>query len=234
MATQITSGQAAAFVAAQLRLGKVAGVFDNNTIHQGIQVVCSEFNLQTLYTKQKNTITVAATVADVVGLDADELDGFEPHRFRMAWVTAKAPIHRINLEELLTLQQNKPRNGCPEKIAFSESTEAMVWPTPDADYEINLLWSPPFTSWTLPTPLALPTEETPSPVDDASQDGHALNLPPDVTKVICATGVPAHLMQFSPEHAEFVGTCRNSYQAFVEQMEGKNTFSAVSEQERRR
>ena len=181
-----------------------------------IRTACNTFISATRFTKKLDTL---ALTAGTYTIDVSTITHFRPDMLLIAYLTGtnvKASsggsyeigryytegaysfgpgdydpnLFRFDFQELNRLRIAMNLSQQPRAVAFDTWTTGMVYPTPDQSYTLNLLWSPPFTSWAYGVADGSgATAVTP------------FNLPDEILDQIMATGALAFLQQNEAEHA---------------------------------
>ncbi len=183
-------------------------------IDRAIQYIGTEFVKFARVTRQTDTVTLTASTA---GFSTAAITNFRPERLigdPKAWITAsstyRAEVDVRSAEEVFQRQKRYPsrtsdfQSTCPILCFLRNDAgtgAGLIEPAPDAaaTYVLNLMWSPPFTTWT--------PGGTPSP--------DSFNIPDEYMKALLTLYVPRALQHNEPEHIyaaerdeEFMAYCR--------------------------
>jgi hypothetical protein len=169
------------FVRQFARNAQDSSMYNDASIDRAIQTVCNRFIRVTKATKKTDTLAVTAGASTI---DLSEIDDFRPERLLRAWISGKPELELTDFWTIDSRLVNEPSAGVPTLIGFNTTTDGAIFPAPDADYTINLLWVPPLTTWTI----------------GATDDATALNLPDDWMQEILVYGATATLQHTEPEH----------------------------------
>lgn len=158
-------------------------MYSDTAVDHAIQAAADHFIRFTRYTRQVSNLTITATSADVTL----SITGFHPERVIRAWIPAVGELEVIGLSRWLDLSVNDPRTGDPTTIAFTSTTAASLWPTPETSVTGKMMWFPPFTTWTAGT-------------SDVTTLATTLNIADDDLREILYLGSPHYLQGNEPEH----------------------------------
>lgn len=95
--------------------------------------------------------------------------------------------------------------GQPYMGGFTTVPNFNLYPTPDAVYTVNFVWSDIFTTWT---------------PGDTGSDATVINLADDYLRMVVLYGAPSFLQANDPEHA-FASKSWQIFQNYINEMLGK-------------
>jgi hypothetical protein len=155
-------------------------VFTNADYDRAILYVGNRFCRVTRYLQNRSLLSLTADSSALPAFPT----GFAPERTIRAWIGTKPALKVTDYQAILDSHENSPATGHPQAMGFSGRTSGMVWPTPDANYTLNLLWWRSFNTFT---------------VNTASPGSITFDLPDEVMCQILPTGAAAWLRFANPE-----------------------------------
>lgn len=189
-------------------------VYDLTEKHLAIRDILDHFIRQTRCTRQVDTVTAEE---DDQYVDFSVIPGFHPERILRTWIEDEAPIKVYDILEVNEQRRVCEEDGAPTMIAFDEPDSGILWPTPDADYDINVQWYPPLVPF--------------APGDDATETTDLIvNIPADMAYYAVRTGGVC-LLQFNQiEHIPITNPLWTRYLSYVQQCRGAGFMGARSSQ----
>ena len=152
----------------------------------GILSVCSRFARVTGYLKTRSTVTLSAGDSS----KTLAITNFRPDRLLRAYFDESGvhqPVEKTSVDAILGQRAaNEAATGTPQLLAFETSAIIQLFPKLDAERTLILLWSQPFTSFTVGT---------------NDPDNVTLGLPDDLLAEILTYGAPALIQHADPEKA---------------------------------
>lgn len=125
---------------------------------------------------RRSTVTLTQGEMEFDFADTDDLDGFLPHFFSRA----RIGVNDVDLVDVDYVQRrlraSAQTDGTPTHLAFETNTAGLVWPVPDDNHEMTVVWHPGLTLWT-PGTMATVTIDIPRRIlDQAVWTGAAAAL----------------------------------------------------------
>lgn len=132
--------------------------------------------------------------------------GFRPDRLQRLWYATdfEQGIKIGDISDVLAMHDHSAEEGEPTHIAFTEFTKAVVYPTPDAAYEISGIWVPPFTVYEAGT----------------TTTSTVLNIPDDLIIPVITYGAVAVSQHSLIEHQGYVREARKQYDDHIQRTIG--------------
>jgi hypothetical protein len=149
--------------------------YDESDYDRALILAMQDFNRRCRFLQTTSDVAITAGAVTLGTLPV--ATGFRPALALRAWVPAKGRVKLIDYPALLYKAVNDTGTGYPRYVAFKSWSAGEVWPTPDANYVLKLLWLSPITLWT----------------PGAPGDAITLDLPDEVLPGIIATGGVYHL-----------------------------------------
>lgn len=181
-----------------------------DAIDRSIQTVCQRF---CRITKCLPTVSTLAVTAGNATLDLTPLAGtrFLTPRLISAYLTTGIgdPLVVSTYEAVTRSLARNPSAAEPALLAWRDAASAKLYPTPAANYTLELRWWQPFTSWV--------------PGAAGSID---LNLPDEILEEILPYGPPSVLQKNQPEYAKCCTESWATYLAFERSMLAVGTTGA--------
>lgn len=201
----MTLTDARSIVRAFAREAEDDDVYEDSDVDVAIQFIFDDF---TRNTKCLRTIDGLATVASnsAIALNIDE---FVPERLMRLWIPTKTRVRPVDLGDIIDLQIAKNETGIPNLLAFQDNGTALVYPTPDAVYTIQMQW------WQGETPFEAGTEDP----DDVE-----FRMPDDLLRPCLVLGAPA-ILQLGSVEAAYGTKGFQQYLAYRDQMADAGTFT---------
>jgi hypothetical protein len=175
------------------------------------------------------TSDTATATADDYDLDVSGLTGFDPAHLREVTATDPDdaeliyPVDVVNLRD--AMQDQLGNHGAlqhpyveltsfsltPQQIAFKDTENAVLYPTPDKEWVYTFYYRPPFTSWTAGV---------------ADGDGVTLNIPDDMIDGVLWYGVPAFFENPNPAN-QYQESSRARFERHIRACRGRVALSAA-------
>jgi hypothetical protein len=181
------------------RNAQSSDMYSDADVDRAILSARNHFLSNTLYLRKTSTVEIEDGNSTVGPFPA----GFFPERLLRAWISTG--LEKVDYFAILDLVSTKNETGTPTKLAFIDHTRAVVYPTPDRVYTLNILFSPPGRFFNPGTAMA-------ESIDMEAPDHHMMK--------ILELGAPAILQRNEPEHASFVQQAQSEFNQYIAQVAG--------------
>lgn len=183
-------------------------MYSDTQVDIAIQTIADDFIRTTQCTR---TISADIAIADGDDTFSFTIENFRPEHCLRAWIVDQNRLDLIDYQALLDKQVDDPTTGVPQKLAFTSSGTAAIWPTAGDDYTMKMIYYVPFTIWTA-----------------GQEDGSAtLNLPDDYLRTMLMYGA-ASALQFNETEHMYASTAYQRYIEFRERMRGAGSEGSKS------
>lgn len=166
-------------------------IYSDSDVDRAIQHIGDDFLSHTRCTLDTEAINLYEDDPDF----AEGPDGFSPDRMVKMWIPEECVLNVVPLDFIIDKQASDPKTGLPTYLAFDsitvdnsgvQQTSGSVYPTPDDDYTLWVMWVATLTSFTAGT-------ATPGSV--------YLNIADHQLRPALQYGAPAILQHNDIEHA---------------------------------
>lgn len=198
------------------RSGLDATMYKDENLDRALQVLGNDFIWRTLWPRVTGDIAITADTAAIGSFTATAgtLTGFRPQRLLRAYFVSgmvagddRDPwLGTPDFTDLFAQAQRNAATDVPTDIAFETETAALLYPTPDVNYTLRLLWVKPLITW------------TPGTAPDSP--GDVLNLPDDLLQQAILYGATSFLQHNEPQN-QYASESRAKYLEFVEQVNSR-------------
>jgi hypothetical protein len=168
-------------------------MYDDSDYDRALILAMQDFNRRTRFLQTTSDVVITAGAVAMGTLPT----GFRSALTLRLWCPAKGRLRLIDYPSLLYKAVNDTGTGYPRYVAFKSWSTGEVWPTPDANYVLKLLWLSPITLWT----------------PGAPGDAITLELPDEVLPGIIATGGVYHLQANQTDG--IADKCRREFEQYI-------------------
>lgn len=193
------------------RNAQSSSMYSDSDVDRAIMTVGDDFVWKTNATRTLSSLSIISGTSTITSGFAT---GFVPERILRAYIATYNDLTITTHETVLRLlKDNAISAGTPTHLGFYSTTALEMYPTPDANYTLKVLWVPPFSSFTVGT---------------GSPTGVTFNLPDEYLRVMWTYGAPAMLQHNEPEHA-YASESWKKYEEFRNRLVGAGGLGARSQ-----
>lgn len=122
--------------------------FEDAKIDRAIRFPGNDFVNHTKCTRATADVAITSSTPALDITATSGMSAFHPGQLINCRIGTRRPLDVVDFNYMLHLHENHTASGRPTHIAFNGPGDALLYPTPDANYTLKVTWDEPFTVWT--------------------------------------------------------------------------------------